>query len=112
MAEGLRNHGILNLDKALGRDTYSDLKFYAEHGRPFGMSIGYEAVKWEMDGPIRVLTEIAVSETSVTLFPANPMAFVTQVKEQEREREALTRAAEQAAIREVLHDMKRALRWR
>jgi len=81
--EGLEVRGVLNLEKPVSKDAYSDLKFYLEHKTPYGMSIGYDAVKWAREGETRVLTELKIWECSITLFPMNPAAGVRAVKERQ-----------------------------
>lgn len=94
--EGLGVKAILNLDKEVARDTHSDLKFYAANDVPYGMSIGYEAVKSDREGEVRVLRELKLWETSVTLFPMNPRATVQLVKARE-DLDGLTTRIEQVA---------------
>lgn len=81
---GLETEGIINLDKQAGRDAYSDLKFYQDHGLPMGLSIGYQTVKADpasqtTDGA-RHLKEVRLWEVTVTEFPMNMEAQVTAVK--------------------------------
>lgn len=45
------------------------------------MSIGYSALQWEMTESARLLKEVRLWEGSLTLWPMNPMAEVTTVKE-------------------------------
>lgn len=81
--DGLKNRSVMNLDKPLPRETYSDLKFYQQHGKPYGMSIGYSSVKENFEGSIRYLKEIELYEVSLTLMPMNPRAMVDSVKSEE-----------------------------
>lgn len=78
---GLATRGILNLDKEVARDIYSDLKFYKEHSLPMGMSIGYRPEKVEDEGDIRNLREVKLLEVTLTPFPMNTQALVSAVKE-------------------------------
>lgn len=80
--EGLKTRGILNMEKAIAREVHSDLKFYAQQGKPYGMSIGYDPIKKSWDGDVRHLKEIRLWETTVTMFPMNPEARVGMVKSQ------------------------------
>lgn len=74
--------GKINLEKQAGRDAYSDLKFYRDNGLPMGLSIGFETIKAEVgsDG-VRHLREVRLWEISITEFPANEKAQVTDVKD-------------------------------
>ncbi len=81
---GLKTEGIINLDKQAGKEVYSDLKFYQDHGMPLGLSIGYQTVKADspattQDGA-RHLKEVSLWEVTVTEFPMNTQAQVTAVK--------------------------------
>lgn len=80
-AAALEAKGKINLDKQAGRDAYSDLKFYRDNGLPMGLSIGFETIKAEVgsDGA-RHLREVRLWEISITEFPANESAQVTDVK--------------------------------
>lgn len=82
---GLKVHGELNLGKEVARDAYSDLKFFNERGKPYGMSIGYDPVRKKREGDIRILEEVRVLETSITLSPMNQDARVSSVKSEEAE---------------------------
>ncbi len=80
----LEMSGQINIDKQAGRDAYSDLKFYRDKGLPMGLSIGYETVKSDpsnltSDGA-RHLKEVRLWEISITEFPMNLAAQVTNVK--------------------------------
>jgi len=70
--------GILNLDVARARETYSLLK----GGSVSGISIGYLVPPSgsETRGDTRYLNEIDLLETSLVAIPANGMAQVTAVK--------------------------------
>ncbi len=46
--------GKINLDKQIGRDTYSDYKLFAEHGLSLEHSIGVDAIKFIEDRENRV----------------------------------------------------------
>lgn len=82
--EGLKAVGKINVEKQSGAEAYSDLKFYQEHGQPMGMSIGYETIKAtpaskSKDGA-RHLEEVRLWEVTITEFPMNELAIVTNVK--------------------------------
>jgi len=55
-----------------------------ERGVKLGLSIGFQAIKVGFDKikdqSVRLLQEIRLGEGSLTLFPSNPLALVTQVK--------------------------------
>lgn len=77
----LKISGHVNVDKQLGRDTISDLRFFRAHKMPLGLSIGFETIKSSMDEQgIRHLKEIKLWEVSVVTFPANTRALVQGVK--------------------------------
>lgn len=88
---GLAMKGKINLEKQAGRDAYSDLKFYRDHGQPMGLSIGYEAMKVDPPGMTkdgaRHLKEVRLWEISITEFPMNEEAQVLNVKEQRPDEE-------------------------
>jgi len=92
--DGLKVHGILNLDKNIAKDAYSDLNFYKEKGIPYGMSIGYQVVQKDRDGDVRVLRELKLVESSITLFPMNPEARVGMVKTRQEYEELKSTIAE------------------
>jgi len=81
-ADGLMIDGRLNLETQAGRETLSNLKF----GAISGLSIGYNKrdFRIERDG-VRRLLDLDVPEVSVTPFPANDRARVTEVKAVRRE---------------------------
>jgi HK97 family phage prohead protease len=79
---GLMAKGRINLDKQIGRDAYSDLKFYQSAGQPMGLSIGFQTVKSDIgDKGVRLLKELKLFEISVTEIPMNESALVTAVKD-------------------------------
>lgn len=77
---GLFTTGRLNLDKQLGRDLHSDMKF----GVVDRMSIGFVAVQsdWDEKQQARVITELKLLEYSLITknFAMNEQALVTGVK--------------------------------
>jgi HK97 family phage major capsid protein/HK97 family phage prohead protease len=73
---GLLIEGELNLDVQRGKEAYALLK----KGDISGLSIGYDAVKWEMQSGVRALKEIKLYEGSIVTFPMNTEATVTDVK--------------------------------
>lgn len=82
-AKGLRVKGKLALDTTRGREVYALLKM----GAVDGLSIGYDATKWEVDEKkgLIYLTEIDLHEVSIVTFPAGPTARVDGVKSLKKE---------------------------
>ncbi len=74
---GLKIKGKLSLGVQRAREILSLMK----DGVITEMSIGYNAIKTEMDKDIRHLTEIRLWDTSPVTFAANPEALITGVKE-------------------------------
>jgi len=81
--EGLQTTGFLNLEKQVGKDLLSDMRFYKEHGLEFGMSIGYLPVsgKVEQKADGRYLKEVQLFENTLTEMPMNTRARVQELKE-------------------------------
>jgi phage head maturation protease len=79
---GLKAYMRINLDKQVGRETYSDLKMAESMNKDIGLSIGYKVIKdeFDRDSGVRHLKELALYESSFTLFPMNDQASVTMVK--------------------------------
>ena len=79
--KGLMLRGELPLDDTEVASQYRKLKFVVERGVNMGLSIGYNAKKKNMleDGR-RELTEIALEEVSITPFPMNTEAQITNAK--------------------------------
>jgi HK97 family phage prohead protease len=83
---GLKIKEEINLDVAKGAERYSLAKQALKLKVPFGMSIGYDAVKVafeedeETGQQIRILKEIRMWEHSHVTFPMNESAFVTAAK--------------------------------
>lgn len=81
--QGLFVEGKINLNTQLGKETYEMIKQSVEFEVPMGLSIGYYTIKAEddFDNPrIRRLKELKVFEYSVTAFPMNEQASITDVK--------------------------------
>ena len=83
---GLMVTGRLNLDKQLGRDLLSDLKF----GSVTGLSIGYRTMRdaWDDTAVARMLLECKLYEISAVTTPMNPLARITAVKGDQAEESA------------------------
>lgn len=75
-SRGLKGTGRLVLETARGREAHALLKA----GALRGLSIGFETIKSEPEGAIRVLKEIDLWEISLVTFPADPRAGVRTVK--------------------------------
>lgn len=75
----LEVEGRLTMGVAKAREAYALMK----DGVVRGLSIGYRAVKDEMDGAFRRLKEIRLYEGSVVTFPMNTLATITTVKADE-----------------------------
>ncbi len=85
-AKGLFADMKINLEKQVGRETYSDLKMAQSMGKNIGLSIGYRVIKdeWDKQSGVRYLKEVQLYESSFTLFPMNEEASVTSVKHRVR----------------------------
>jgi uncharacterized protein len=90
--KGLRLEGQLILDTSGGRDAFALLKAADEIGFKVGLSIGFRTLEWELEDEGRILKAIDLWETSITPFPANSRARVTEVRSI-RETERLLRDA-------------------
>lgn len=77
---GLKVHGKLNLSIQRAAEKYALAKQAAEVSAKMGLSIGYESVKREYDGDVRVLKEVVLHEYSIVTFPMNERATMTAVK--------------------------------
>ena len=75
-------------DTTLGKDAYTLVKLFHQHGQSFGMSIGYRLLKWEIDPTnknVLNLLKVDLREVSLTPFPALPAAHTLGVKFEEGE---------------------------
>jgi len=75
---GLLCEGRLALKTQKGAETYELMKI----GGMRGLSIGFRPAKYELDekAKLRTITEIKLFEISPVTIPADPSAFVTDVK--------------------------------
>ena len=82
--KGLKVKGFFNLAKEFARDTYSDVRQALDNGMAMGMSFGYDVEESDFDKPTSTLhlKDLTVFEASITQFPMNPAAGVTDVKAQ------------------------------
>jgi len=76
---GLSITGQLDLDTESGRDAYSRVSKKIVSG----LSIGYQTVRdaWTDNGTVRQIIEADVFEVSLCVFPMNPAATVSNVKQ-------------------------------
>ena len=73
--------GQLNLNKEIGRDVYADYKLYAEYGKTLEHSIGVDAIKYNIEGPVRKVSEWRLWEYStLTNWGANPSTGLVNIK--------------------------------
>jgi uncharacterized protein len=73
---GLYMRGNLAMKATRGRDAYE----LAKAGALDGLSIGFRADDWEMDGNNRVLKSIDLFEVSLVTMPANTLATITDIR--------------------------------
>lgn len=67
---------ITRIDEAMDM-----VRFMIKHGKPLGLSIGYNPIKWEyQEGGIRVLKEIALEEISIVPYPMDTHARIQSAK--------------------------------
>lgn len=78
--KGLAMSAELALGNTISDNAYALLQKAAELDFRVGMSIGFTATDWDWDGNIRTLKEINLYEVSITPFPAQPKAFISDVK--------------------------------
>ncbi len=78
--KGLAFSGQLATDTSGGADAYALLKTAAALDYRVGMSIGFIALDWDYEGEVRTIKQIDLWEASLTPFPAQPKAYVADVK--------------------------------
>jgi HK97 family phage prohead protease len=79
--EGLKVRAKMPLDIDSVRDAYKLVKFMVEEGKPLGLSIGYRVVKAEpLENGVRELQEIALEEMTITPYPMDTYARITDAK--------------------------------
>jgi HK97 family phage prohead protease len=80
--KGLMLNGQLATNTSTGADAYAMLQLAADIGYRMGMSIGFMADDWEWDDQnnLRTIKQIDLWEVSLTPFPAQPKAFVADLK--------------------------------
>lgn len=78
--KGLAMTAELALGNAIADNAYALMQKAASLDFRVGMSIGFTAQDWDWDGNVRTLKEINLYEVSITPFPAQPKAFVSDMK--------------------------------
>jgi HK97 family phage prohead protease len=80
--KGLMMAGTLALGNTDANNAYQLLKLATDVGFRMGMSIGFNTTDYEWDDAtgLRTIKEIELWEISLTPFPAQPKAFVADVK--------------------------------
>lgn len=77
---GLLTVTQFNMDTALGKDMFYDVKLIKENGQDADLSIGYRPIKRDKNNP-KIITEYKLSEYSfLTSEGANPLAIATSLK--------------------------------
>jgi len=78
---GLWVRGKLAVDESpRAREVWGLMKLAKQVGMKTGLSIGFRAIKDQIEKGVRKLKEIAWLEYSITPFPANQFATVTEVR--------------------------------
>lgn len=103
--KGFVVEGKFDLSRESGMDTYKAVKFAKDAGRKMGLSIGFVPNYKKIDyiDSVRVLKEIHIVEYSVVVFPMNPKAKITSIKQ-------FCEAANDADIALKKREFERALR--
>ena len=78
--KGLMLNGQLATATTDGSNAYQLLQAAADIGFRVGMSIGFVANDWDWGDDGRTITQIDLWEASITPFPAQPKAYVSDVK--------------------------------
>jgi uncharacterized protein len=74
--KGLFMRGRIAMKATRGKDAYELVKA----GAFDGLSIGFRASDWEMEGNNRVLKSIDLYEVSLVTMPANALATITDIR--------------------------------
>lgn len=72
--------GKINLEKQIGKETYSDYKLYAEYGKTLEHSVGVRAIKRDKEDPSKVLEWFLGEYSTLTHWGANPQTFLMDIK--------------------------------
>lgn len=75
-AEGVWMKGRFLMSTTAGRDAYERLK----SGAAKGLSIGFRLAQRAVEGAVRRIQKGTIVEVSLTAFPANQLAMVSEVK--------------------------------
>jgi hypothetical protein len=78
--KGLMLNGQLAMDTTAGKDMYGLLQTAAAMDYRMGMSIGFDANDWDYADDGRTIKDINLWEVSITPFPAQPKAYIADVK--------------------------------
>ncbi len=100
--KGLKMEGRVNLKTDQGRNAWETMKFQAEEGVPLGASIGYELRKYAANATGGYdITEAELWEGSVTPFPMNTAALITEATKRYNRAERAKRARLYQALKSV-----------
>lgn len=80
--KGLLGEYEINIETEQGRNAYSFAKQMQKAKMPLGLSIGYSVIKdeWDRNNDIRRIKEVKLYEVSLTPFPMNEQARLTDAK--------------------------------
>jgi hypothetical protein len=78
--KGLLLNGQLATSTSAGNDMFQLLQAAADADFRMGMSIGFDALDWDWGDDGRTIKEINLWEVSITPFPAQPKAYIADVK--------------------------------
>jgi len=89
--KGLKVEGRINLEFEDARKLYEKIKWLHQEGISIGLSMGYQVIKDDYkdiaNKRVRLLKEVKLYEGSITLFPANELALIEEIKMSETKRE-------------------------
>ena len=101
-SKGLEVVSKINLEKQLGKETFSDYKFYAENGQTLEHSIGYSVVKEEksQEEGANILKEVSLYEySSLDFLGANSETPLLDLKNENMNTEELVKRIEDLEAR-------------
>lgn len=98
--KGLQMEAKLAMGTTAARDAFSLIQTAESVDFRMGLSIGFRTEQFEMVDDVRVLTQIDLMEVSLTAFPANRFAQVTDARSIRKSRVS-TADQLRAAIREA-----------
>lgn len=76
----LEERGRINLEKQIGREMFSDIKFHLAHNKPLGNSVGFMTESDRLHEDRRHIVKADLWEVSVVTFPANLGSRITGTK--------------------------------